>query len=76
MTGRILNQSTTVTKGDSVMEVKILLTSLVFIFVFIGAIKFHGEDRPSELVMGIEGGGVVLSAFMFIASLIAIIWAY
>ena len=58
------------------MDVKILLTSLVFILVFIGAITFHGNDHPSELVMGIELAGIALSLFMFIASLIATIWAY
>ena len=57
------------------MTESVMLTSLVFIFVFIGAIKFHGDDRPSELVMGIEVAGVALSLFMFIASLLAMIWA-
>ena len=55
---------------------KVMLTSLVFILVFIGAVKLHGDDRPSELVMGIELAGIALSLFMFIASLIATIWAY
>ena len=54
---------------------KVMLTSLVFVFVFIGVIRFHGNDHPSELVMGIELAGVVLSLFMFVASVIAMIWA-
>ena len=54
---------------------KVMLTSLVFVVVFIGAIRFQGNDHPSELVMGIELAGVVLSLFMFVASVIAMIWA-
>ena len=57
------------------MTENVMLTSLVFILVFIGAINLHGDDRPSELVVGIEVAGVALSLFMFIASLIAMIWA-
>ena len=57
------------------MTEKVMLTSLVFMVVFIGAIRFHGDDKPSELVMGIIIGGLFLSMAMFIAGVLALIWA-
>ena len=54
---------------------KVILTSLVLAIVFLAIINFYGDDRPARWVVWTLVPGLVLSAFIFVASLIALIWA-
>lgn len=55
------------------LEFKIAITGLMFFLLFVGAIKFHGEEEPPFSVKKIEVIGALSSgAVCFIFMLIAI----
>ena len=54
---------------------KVMFTSLVLAVLFFAIMIFYGDKRPSECVVWTIVPGLILSVFIFIASLIALIWA-
>ena len=57
------------------MIVKVMLTSLVLVIVFLAIIDFCGDERPPRWVAWTLVPGLYLSVFILFASLIALIWA-
>ncbi len=55
------------------MITKLLQTSLLLLFLFIIAIKSHGDNEPSDVIKAIEVGGVIACGVAsFIFSFVAI----
>ena len=56
------------------MALKIMLTSLIFMVIFLASIKSHGEDKPADLILCIEAVGFGSSLGVWVVSALFVIW--
>ena len=58
---------------DYELATKISLTAMLFMMLFIGLVKFHGDEEPVFLVKAVEASGFIISGVLaFVFSLISI----
>ena len=62
-------------EGELPIIENIMQTALMFTFIFVGIIKFHGNNEVSFRVKGIEITGVMVSLSVFLVSMLILIWS-
>lgn len=57
------------------MALNIMLSALIFMLIFIGIIKLHGEKPPRYSIRAIEVIGASASFLVFVVSFLVAVWS-